>query len=117
MSVWKSFVERMKDARNDLARQAAKKVARTALDSAGKAVGEAGRALQSALLGDDPRAPPTSEEAPKPDPFAKLKAAETERHARERTEKQRAKERAAEQKKLDEDLDVDLAAIKKKLGK
>jgi hypothetical protein len=117
MGVWKSLVERMRDTRDEFARKAAKKVARTALDSAGKAVGSAGNALERALFGDDARKPSGTEQAPKVDPFAKLKAAEAERKARERREKERVPERAADKRTLDEVVDAESAAMQKKLRK
>jgi hypothetical protein len=117
MGVWKSLVERMRDTRDELARKAAKKVARTALDSAGKAAGSAGRALERALFGDDARAPAKPEEAAKADPFARLKASEAEKRARDRMEKERLKERAVESRALDEVVDAEIAAMKKKLEK
>jgi len=116
MSVWKSLVERMKDTRDELARKAAKRVAQAALDSAGKAADSAGKALGRVLFGEKLRGS-GAEDAPQPDPFAKLKAAEAAKKARERSDKEKEGERAAETKKLDEDVDTELAAMKKKLSK
>jgi hypothetical protein len=117
MSIWKSWVERMRDTRDELARKAAKKAARAALDTAGKAAGSAGKAIERALFGDERVSAKKPEEAPAPDPFARVKAAEAERKERERADRQRAKERAAGEKKRDDDVDAELAAMKKKLGK
>jgi hypothetical protein len=116
MSVWKSLLERMKDTRDELARKAAKKVARAALDSASKAAGSAGKALGRAFFGEEEGAA-VAEDASRPDPFAKLKAAEAEKRAREHADKDREKKRAAETKKLDDDVDTELAAMKRKVGK
>jgi len=64
----------------------------------------AGRAIEKALFGDLPSAEPVEPE--RPDPFAKLKAAELAE-----------KKAAAEQRKLDRELDAELAALKDRLGK
>jgi hypothetical protein len=74
MGVWKSLVDRMKDKRDELARKAAK-----------KAAGSVGKAIEKALFGDLDEKDEISEEAP--DPFAKLKAAEAEKKERERGRK------------------------------
>jgi hypothetical protein len=118
MGAWKSLVERMKDARDELARKAAKKAAQTALDSAGKAMGAAGKALERALFGDLDAdvAPKKDDETPRVDPFAKLKAAEAAQKERLRVENAE-QQRAADQKKIDQGIDAELAAMKKKLGK
>jgi hypothetical protein len=84
VSDWKDLLERVSDKTSELRRKALKKAARTAIDSAGKVVG---RVLFGNL--DDDETKPAEE--PKPDPFAKLKAAEAERKEREREEKRRAK--------------------------
>jgi hypothetical protein len=86
------------------------------VDSAGRAVGSVGKAIEKALFGDAEEAEPPSEKAP-PDPFAKLKAAEAEKKKREGDERREAKERAATAKKLNRDVDAELAEMKKKLGK
>jgi hypothetical protein len=80
----KDFLDRIADKRNELARKAVKKAARSAIDSAGKAIG---RVLFGNL--DDDETKPAEEQ--KPDPFAKLKAAEAEKREREREEKRSAK--------------------------
>jgi exonuclease VII large subunit len=117
MGVWKSFVDRMKDKREELQRKAVKKAAQTALDSAGKAVDLAGKAVERALFGnldDDDDAKKGA--PPPPDPFAKLKAREAERKEQEREEKRRAKEAKARELRLEKEVDSDLAALKKRLG-
>jgi hypothetical protein len=116
MGVWKSLVDRMKDKRDELARKAAKKAARSAVDSAGKMVDGVGKAIEEALFGDAEEPGPEAVEAPA-DPFAKLKAAEAAQKERDRVEKQLAKESAAANKKLDREVDAELAALKKRLGK
>jgi hypothetical protein len=78
MSLWSSLAERMREKRDELARKAVKKAAQTAVDSAGKAVGSVGKAISRAFFGED------ESNAAKPDPFAKLKAAEAEKKERER---------------------------------
>jgi hypothetical protein len=83
---FKDFLDRIADKRNELARKAVKKAARTAIDSAGKAIS---RVLFGNLDDDDEAKNPA--EAEMPDPFAKLKAAEAEKREREREEKRRAK--------------------------
>jgi hypothetical protein len=75
-----------------------------------------GKAIEEALFGDAEEAKPEAEDAPA-DPFAKLKAAEAAQKERDRAEKQAAKERAAAEKKRDADVDAELAALKKRLGK
>jgi hypothetical protein len=60
-------------------RKAVTKVARGALDATG-------RAIKGALFGDQE---PAANEEDKPDPFAKLKAAEKEERERERASKRR----------------------------
>ncbi len=84
MGDWKDFLDRIADKKNDLARKAVKKAARSAIDSAGKVIG---RVLFGNLDEDEAGKPPEE----KPDPFAKLKAAEAEKKEREREEKLRAK--------------------------
>ena len=108
MSLWKSLVDRMKEKKDELQKQAVKKVARGALDSAG-------RVIDKALFGERPGDAPEMPEPP--DPFAKLKAAETAKKESERRERAQAKERAAAQKKLDREVDAELAAMKDRLRK
>jgi hypothetical protein len=109
VSLWKSVVDRMKDKKDELQRKAVKKAAQGALDSAG-------RAIEKALFGDLPTSEPKAE-TEKPDPFAKLKAAEAEARERARQDQARAKERAGAKAKADEEIDAELAALKKKLRK
>ena len=118
MGVWKSLVDGMREKRDELARRAAKKAARTAVSSAGKMVDGVSKAIEDAIFGDGDgaKADDASPEATT-DPFAKLKAAEAEKKEREREEKRLAKERVAAQKKADREVDAELAALKKKLGK
>ena len=111
MGSWKSLFDRVKEKKDELQRKAVKKAARTAIDSAGKAVE---RVLFGKLDDDEDE---KAAEPEKPDPFAKLKAAEAEKKEREREEKRRTKERAAEKEQLERDVDADLAELKKKLGK
>jgi hypothetical protein len=106
---------KMKDKRNELVRRAAGKAADAALDRTKKAalgaVDSMGDALEKAIFGDvqgsedDSDAPGTPAG---PDPFARLKA------------KERA-EREAGQTKTDptpdDDVDAELEALKKRLGK
>ncbi len=126
MGVWKSIADRMKAKKDELQRKAVRKAAETAVDQAGKAMHSAGKAVGRALFGDldegeeRESAPP----ATPPDPFAKLKAAEKEKAERERQDRERqreearqAKERAAAKAKLEKDVDDELAALKKRLGK
>jgi hypothetical protein len=120
MGVWKSLVERMKDKREELQRKAVKKAARAALDGAGKTVDLAGRAVERVLFGnldDDEDGKAKKKPEPPADPFAKLKAAEAAQKEREREEKQRAKDERARKARVDAEVDADLAALKKKLGK
>lgn len=89
MGDWKDFLDRIADKRDELARKAVKKAARTAIDSAGKAIG---RVLFGKLDDDEAKTPP---EEP-PDPFAKLKAAEAEKKEQERREREEKKRPAKE---------------------
>jgi hypothetical protein len=113
MGAWKSLFDRMREKKDELQRKAVKKAARTAIDSAGKAV----ERVLFGKLDDDEGEKLAEAEQEKPDPFAKLKAAEAEKKEREREEKLRAKERARARDQLEKDVDADLAELKKKLGK
>jgi hypothetical protein len=110
VSLWKSLVDRMKDKKDELQRKAVKKAAQGALDSAG-------RAIEKAIFGDSKADAAEAEKVEAVDPFAKLKAAEAQTRDRERQDKAKAKERAAAKAKVDEEVDAELAAMKKKLRK
>ena len=109
----KSFLDKLKDKRNELVRRAAGKAADAALDRTKKAaLGAAdtvGEAIERAIFGDVE--PSTKEEGTPqaPDPFARLKA-------KEKAERE-AVERAEDAEKADEEVDAELRELKKRLGK
>jgi hypothetical protein len=131
MSRFKSLVDKMKEKSDEWQKKAAKKAAETALKQGARAatgaMDAAGKALERVIFGDAPAAKGDDDaerererEAPAPappDPFAKMKAAEKAEKERAQEEKRRAKERAEKQTKIEEELDDELAALKKKLGK
>jgi hypothetical protein len=108
----------VKEKKDELQKKAVKRAAEVALDQSAKAakgiVKGAGKALGHALFGDERDAhegvAASAPEAP-PDPFAKLKAAERERAAAEQ------RERAGEAAAVEQDVDAELAALKKRLGR
>jgi hypothetical protein len=120
MGLLKSLADRARAKREDLQRRAAKKAAKVALDSTARAARGAldsiGDALEKAMFGE--AAKPEADEAdragapepPPPDPFAKLKAAEAERAARKRA-------RGLSDEARDAEVDAELSAMKKRLGK
>ena len=132
MGLFKSLVDKMKTGTDDLAKKAAKKAAEVAFGQSKKAakgaLASAGKAIEKALFGDaeEENAQKTKvqeEKEAKPDPFAKLKAADAAKKEREREESRRARgagDRAAERAKRDaadaREVDDELAALKKKLG-
>ena len=128
MSIFKSLVDRVKEKKDELQREALKRAAKGTLKAAGSAVegtvDRAGKALERVIFGDEVGGEPKDAEAEgegaaeaRPDPFAKQKAAEVERSARKHEEERRSKERALREKKLDAEVDEELAALKKRLGK
>jgi hypothetical protein len=125
MGVFKSLVDKAKQKKDELARKAAKQAAKTALEQSAKAamgaIDSTGRAIEKALFGDTEEESAKSEDAAaldakeaKPDPFAKLKAAEVAKRERE-ADAARAG-RAARLEAEDKEIDAELAALKKKLG-
>jgi hypothetical protein len=132
MGIFKSLVDKVKDKSDELAKKTAEKAARkaaeVAMDRSAKAakgaLDSAGRVIEKAIFGDvvaeedeeSARARQAKEEAA-PDPFAKVKAQEAAKKERAREETVRAKERAEREKKIDRDVDAELLALKKKLGK
>jgi hypothetical protein len=134
MGVFKSLVDRAKEKRDELAKKAAKKAAKTALEESAKAalgaIDGAGKAIERALFGDAEEQKKGDLDVPdeeKPDPFAKLKAAEAAKAAasedsprRGARVKERAMDEAARAAKHDaeeKEIDAELAELKRKLGK
>lgn len=118
MGLFKSLVDKMRDARKDLEKRAAKAALEQGAKAAKSALDSAGDAIEKAIFGvdDDGKRDERKSNAP-PDPFAKLKADEVAKKERARDDKRRAKERIADDAKLDDDVDAELAELKKKLGK
>jgi hypothetical protein len=125
MGVFKSIADKAKEQRDLLAKKAAKKAAKTALEQGAKAamgaIDAAGNAIERAIFGDSeeqdaPKGKPERDEPP-PDPFAKLKAAAEAMKEDERKEEDAARRaraaRAAEDEKA---IDAELEALKKKIG-
>jgi hypothetical protein len=106
MGLFKSLVDKAREKRDELGKKAAKKAATAALEhgteAATTALDNVGKAIGKAIFGDSDEKK-TSDPPPAPDPFAKQKAAEAARKAR------------AEQD--ERDVDDELAALKRKLGK
>jgi hypothetical protein len=140
MGFWKGIVDKVSQKKEELEdeakRRAAKKAAEMAIDTgkaaakaavknAGKTLDFAGRKLEEALFGEasSDEAPPSSRPAKKkdkaaekgPDPFAKLKAEEASRKARDKEETSAAKEREEARAKSEREVDDELAALKKKI--
>jgi hypothetical protein len=108
-----SLLGKVKDKKDELVRRAAGKAADVALDRTKKAalgaVDSVGEAIEKAIFGDvqsskDAPAPAATEQAP--DPFARLKAKERAEHV----------ERDAKPAR-DDDVDAELEALKKRLGR
>ena len=83
MGFFKELVGKVKDKTDELGKKAAKKAAEVAIEQSAKAVksavGSASRAIETALFGDaekEKAEQAAREKAARPDPFAKLKAAE-----------------------------------------
>ncbi len=110
----KSFLDKLKDKRNELVRRAAGKAADAALDRTKKAaLGAAdtvGEAIERAIFGDV-ESSKNEEQAPRaPDPFARLKA-------KEKAEREAADDRADKAAKAEEEVDAELRELKRRLGK
>lgn len=127
MGLFKSLLDKVKGAQEDLEKKAAKKAGEVALQQGAKAaknaIDAAGNAIERAIFGDVEGDAKTSPIEP-PDPFAKVKAdaaakkeRDAELRAKERDEQRRAKERAAREAKVEREVDDELAAMKKRLGK
>jgi hypothetical protein len=144
MGVFKSLVDKAmqksdelarkaQEKRDELARKAAKRAAKTALEQGAKAamgaIDGAGKAIERVLFGDEERDKERDEERARaknddaedepaeqarPDPFAKLKAAEAAK-AERGAENERVV-RAAKHEAEEKEIDAELAALKKKLG-
>ena len=130
MPWFKPLTDRLEKKRRDLERQAAEKVARATLErgtqAARDALQSAGKAVEAALFGDGGGAAVAKSEgaapAKPPGALAKEAAADAARrreavkeaHAREL---QRADDRARVEESRDAEIDAELAAWKKKLGK
>ncbi len=129
MAGFKSLVDKAKKKKDELAREAAKKAAKAAVrqgaEAALGAIDATGRAIEKAIFGDvmdgaagkekegrGRASEPPSPAAP-PDPFARLKAAEAAKRDEERAQTERAAQRARDER----DIDDELAALKKRLGK
>lgn len=124
MSLFKSFVDKVKQKKDDLQKKAVKRAAEVALDQSAKAargiVKGAGQALGNALFGDERDARQAEAAAapePPPDPFAKLKAAERQRAEAAQAADRELRDRARKAAALEQDVDAELAALKKKLGR
>jgi hypothetical protein len=117
MGLLKSLVEKVKGKKDELQKKAAKKAAKVAIDRSARAakgaLDSAGNAIERAIFGD------VEEEAATeaPDPFAALKATEAKKKEDALEEKRHAKERTAKQARSELEVDAELAAMKKKLGK
>jgi len=110
----RSFLDKLKDKRNELVRRAAGKAADAALDRTKKAaLGAAdtvGEAIERAIFGDVESSKKEEQGTPQaPDPFARLKA-------KERAEREAA-ERAEQAEKAEDEVDAELRELKKRLGK
>jgi hypothetical protein len=109
----RSFLDKLKEKRNELVRRAAGKAADAALDRTKKAaLGAAdtvGEAIERAIFGDIDSSKKEEQTPHAPDPFARLKAKEkAEREAAERLE---------QAEKTEEEVDAELRELKKRLGK
>jgi hypothetical protein len=129
MGVFKSIADKAKEQRDELAKKAAKKAARTALEQGAKAamgaIDAAGNAIEKVIFGDSEREAPSKKgrdepegrKEPVPDPFAKLKAAAEAMKQEEREEEDAARRaRAAKVAEDEKAIDAELEALKKRLG-
>jgi len=123
MGLFKSLVDKVKGKKDELEKRAAKKAAEVAFEqtkrAAKGAIDSAGDALERAIFGDVEAKEEKAKEEP-PDPFAHLKAREKEKAARDDEAAAREKaERARKQSeaRIEKEVDDELAALKKKLGK
>src|SRR5215472_16057254 len=127
MGLFKSAVDKLRGKKDELEKKAAKKAARVAIEQGAKAARGAldsvGNAIEKAIFGDveggtdDAYEEEAHEEKAKPDPFAALKAAEAKKREEGRREELIAKEPTERQARNEAEIDAELAAMKKRLGK
>ncbi len=127
MGLFKSLVDKVKGTQKDLEKKAAKMALEQGAKAARSALDLAGDAIERAIFGDDDAKADSKDDKDAtsastktkdaPDPFAKLKAVEAAKKERAREEKRLAKERVAAEAKREDDVDAELEALKKKLGK
>jgi hypothetical protein len=113
MGLYKSIREKLRAKKEELEKEAAKralaKIADTAKKRGASAVESAGKKIEEMLFGDSEPAPPSEEPKEKPDPFRDLKRREKEAKA--------APPKAPSQADVEGEVDRELSALKKKLGK
>jgi len=132
MGVFKSLVDKAKEKKDELAREAAKKAAKTALEQGAKAalgaLDATGKAIEDALFGEarggQGEAGEAKDEKPArsepEDPFVRVNAAEAAKKRDLQRERESADLRAGRAAKAEADekeIDAELLALKKKLGK
>lgn len=130
MGFWKGLVDKVAQKKEELEEEAKKRAAKKATEmaigtgkaaakaavrNAGKTLDYAGKKLEEAIFGEaTPDDAGPSKDAP--DPFAKLKAEEAAKKARNAEEKIAARARDEEARARSErDVDDELAALKRKI--
>ncbi len=115
MAWFKSISDRIDQKRRQLEREATEKAARLAFEqgarAAKEAIGDAAKAVASSLFGRDEPLAPTPE--PPARTTRETATAPSDERAREAARQARARAAAAE----DQEIDAELAALKKKLGR
>lgn len=116
------MLDKLQAKKEELQKEAAKKAAEVALEkskqAAKSAVTNAGKTLEKVLFGDAPESEkePTSEAKQKA-AGDKLRAAAERQKVREESDAKERAEREHKERQLERDVDDELAALKKKLGK